>query len=374
MPWQQKTSKADTDAFLRLALQRTSASTTEFITSLSSTQACSLACSLGLIEGGLSPPSKLAATTRLARTKLKNAAAWAHQYRKLQRVHSEDCADGFGGELPDGATRATGPALLTAFSASAHIMQEEAGSAVLTGPDTLLTCAHCVSAVGDPEEEDPEEEEEEEDACLKPPPPNRLGRVKLILLSTGTVLVAECAGVDEGRDLAVLRVIARSSTEGPLPWMPTRPTPPPDRTPVMCVGNPSDFDLEVGGGRKIKFQPPIFHSSKGLYRGATDAGRRKELGLGGMRHTCWTYWGHSGAPIFDAQGALCGLHNSWDPDNGHRHGVAWEDIAAFLGAMEKAMPEIREEAPTRKGHTEEETTTKSTSGTGLKKPRTSSLA
>lgn len=84
-------------------------------------------------------------------------------------------------------------------------------------------------------------------------------------------------------------------------------------------------------------------------------------------HDCWTYWGHSGAPIVgrrsqggsrrgggerakrrgrrkakfergegegegrgEGGGMLMGLHSSWDDTTGMRRGVAWEAIRAFL--------------------------------------------
>ena len=55
--------------------------------------------------------------------------------------------------------------------------------------------------------------------------------------------------------------------------------------------------------------------------------------LGRLLHSCWTYWGHSGAPLFDRDGRIVGLHNSWDADNdGQRHGVDWVRINEFLRA------------------------------------------
>lgn len=60
-------------------------------------------------------------------------------------------------------------------------------------------------------------------------------------------------------------------------------------------------------------------------------------GLGGMIHGCWTYWGHSGAPIVGVEGAgeggglrCVGIHNSWNDDNGDRHGVDGAVIIKFL--------------------------------------------
>lgn len=48
-------------------------------------------------------------------------------------------------------------------------------------------------------------------------------------------------------------------------------------------------------------------------------------------HDCWTYWGHSGAPLLERRtGQLVGLHSSWDEETGMRRGVGCEAIAGFL--------------------------------------------
>lgn len=60
--------------------------------------------------------------------------------------------------------------------------------------------------------------------------------------------------------------------------------------------------------------------------------------IGALKHTCWTYWGHSGAPLIHADTrapgggdfALVGLHSSWDDRTGMRRGVALVAIRAFL--------------------------------------------
>ena len=70
--------------------------------------------------------------------------------------------------------------------------------------------------------------------------------------------------------------------------------------------------------------------------------------LGRQRHSCWTYWGHSGAPLLrpvfhddpdgdenSMQVEVVGIHNSWDDTNGQRHAVSLEDIQQFTEAFWK---------------------------------------
>ena len=103
------------------------------------------------------------------------------------------------------------------------------------------------------------------------------------------------------------------------------------------MGNPSEFNLEKGG--RIVFQPPLFHTSHGAYKGKSDPKRVAEIGrlllppplplppfnthprspgIGPIAHDCWTYWGHSGAPLFDRTGSIIALHSSWDDTSGRR--------------------------------------------------------
>ena len=53
--------------------------------------------------------------------------------------------------------------------------------------------------------------------------------------------------------------------------------------------------------------------------------------IGQLVHSCWTYWGHSGAPIIH-RGKLIGLHSSWDDETGTRHGVHLLAILEFLNS------------------------------------------
>jgi hypothetical protein len=52
--------------------------------------------------------------------------------------------------------------------------------------------------------------------------------------------------------------------------------------------------------------------------------------MGGTKHDAWTYWGHSGSPLFDERGRIVALHNSWDSSNAMRHAVRFEAIRHHL--------------------------------------------
>jgi hypothetical protein len=54
--------------------------------------------------------------------------------------------------------------------------------------------------------------------------------------------------------------------------------------------------------------------------------------LGRTKHSAWTYWGHSGSPLFDTRGQIVALHNSWDSTTAMRHAVPWQAIRKFLSA------------------------------------------
>ena len=52
--------------------------------------------------------------------------------------------------------------------------------------------------------------------------------------------------------------------------------------------------------------------------------------LGPLIHNCWTYWGHSGGPIFNSNGDIIGMHNSWNEINADRHGISLLGIKSFI--------------------------------------------
>jgi hypothetical protein len=189
---------------------------------------------------------------------------------------------------------------------------------VVVSPDGLvLTAAHVVAHGDDPDEED----EDDEDQAR--PPPNRVGRKLLLYLEDARVLLAECVACREEADVAFLRV-ERHGGDEPLPAARLGLEDLARGAPVVAVGNPFDYDLEtLRRGRKTSFDPPVFHASAGrVRRYLADRGALDARGLGPLVHTAWTYWGHSGCPLFSARdGRVYGIHNSWNPDNAARHGV-----------------------------------------------------
>ena len=60
-----------------------------------------------------------------------------------------------------------------------------------------------------------------------------------------------------------------------------------------------------------------------------------------LQHSCWTYWGHSGAPLFNERGQVVGLHSAWDDRSGIRHGQQLKHLQAALDTCEEGGREVR---------------------------------
>lgn len=93
---------------------------------------------------------------------------------------------------------------------------------------------------------------------------------------------------------------------------------------VVVIGQPGSRTPQ---GELTNYEP--WHVSVGEIRGFLPniLGRQS---LGRTKHSAWTYWGHSGSPLFDMRGRIVALHNSWDSKTAMRHAVPWEAITKFL--------------------------------------------
>lgn len=203
-----------------------------------------------------------------------------------------------------------------AINATLIFAQYEAGTAVCIDPSGwILTCAHCF---GDDEEEYKTAEKR-----------------RWLLFYTGLAVQVECRQWDPTRDLALLKILAIESDvgkEGDIPtfsFVPLSPCAPTYGAPIVCIGQPGRDDLESTSSRRTKYN--LVEISEGLFRGMIrGANAHDNSEIGTLKHTAWTYWGHSGAPLLSKDdGTLIGLHSSWDDQTTMRHGVPLIAIKHF---------------------------------------------
>ena len=209
--------------------------------------------------------------------------------------------------LPDNDER-----LRSIVDASLVFGQEEAGTAVCISPKgLLLTCSHCIA-------ESEQELNSNERHCL--------------LFASGRVVRARCTAWDSRRDLALLQIVeAQGPADQFFPSLAISTAEPKLREPLICVGHPGSDDLETSlPGIKTNYD--TLHVSSGAFRGyAKDQNLQDNSEIGALKHDCWTYWGHSGAPLVSRKSLeLVGLHSSWDDQSGMRHGVPLQAIREFL--------------------------------------------
>ena len=136
----------------------------------------------------------------------------------------------------------------------------------------------------------------------------------------GRTYTGECTAIDTRLDLAILSLAA----DDQLPCAPLAKEPPDVGTRVVCIGQPGAVSP---AGRPTGYQP--FTVSLGSIRGLVGDPLGDES-LGRTEHDAWTYWGHSGSPLFNEKGAIVALHNSWDPSTGMRRAVTHQAIVQFL--------------------------------------------
>mmetsp|Transcript_12834 Transcript_12834/g.20942 ORF Transcript_12834/g.20942 Transcript_12834/m.20942 type:complete len:401 (-) Transcript_12834:1477-2679(-) len=214
------------------------------------------------------------------------------------------------------------------YDAVVHFIQEGSGTGVHVGGGLILTCAHVVDSRDDCDDIIP---------C-------RIGRMKTIMFPSGSVFLARCVAVTEGEngilDSAALRICAlvmdfpaasygdcdSSVDYDLLPVATVSSTPAVAGTELLCIGNPSSIDLEsVASNKNIEFDPPTWHTSVGSVISSEDG----QL----MTHSCWTYWGHSGAPLFNSSGEIVGLHCAWDDGSGIRQAQRLETLLETLRSL-----------------------------------------
>ena len=240
-------------------------------------------------------------------------------------------------------------AMTAAMEACVHIVPS--GSGVRCGPrgKFVLTCAHCV--VWDGEGDDWGEEsyydaDKDGERYIVGSTTRRVGRMVTVVDVHGKHGGAVCVYHCDKFDLALLKIV-----DGPLATGSAEIVglsigcfgstdvgeQAKDKTPVVCIGNPFDVDLECPEGEEPEpMEHTPFWVSAGVLQGdllTWEESAAKE-NVGRLRHSCWTYWGHSGAPLIRASESkidVVGLHNSWDDTNrGQRHAVSLEDIQEFI--------------------------------------------
>ncbi|MEX0777415.1 MAG: serine protease [Phycisphaeraceae bacterium] len=147
-----------------------------------------------------------------------------------------------------------------------------------------------------------------------------LGQRVIVRFADGGLLITTCRAINHRLDLAVVG----ARTEHTFAFAPLAAKPAVVSDPVVCIGQP---EPHTPAGKPSGFGP--FHVSAGtiLEVGTDPLG---DQSLGSIRHDAWTYWGHSGSPLFDLRGRIVALHNSWDVTHGQRHAVSLAAIEQFL--------------------------------------------
>ena len=232
-----------------------------------------------------------------------------------------------------------------AYDACIHIVPSGSGCVIQAKGDGqgyhVLTCAHCIAADDD---DDDEKERGQGDGHARPI--ERVGRHKIIVWGNGAWGLVKCIYSSERMDVAVCEILCYSGQGGderpPTPHQVPDGVPcatvasasPRKGAPVFTIHNPFDWDLEHSGRpRRNGYIPFTTNTGKvDGYRRVKDRTDASEFGA--LKHSCWTYWGTSGAPIMDAKTAhVVGMHNSWDERNGQRHAVSQEALAKGIRAV-----------------------------------------
>lgn len=203
-----------------------------------------------------------------------------------------------------------------ALNATLIFSHNEAGTALCINPNGwILTCSHCF---GESEEE------------------WQTNKFKWLLFYTGLAIQVKCCVWDSRTDLALAKVITVEYEEEMIgrnsvfSYVPLAAEPPSRGTQIVCIGQPGRDDLESTTSRKTRYN--LLEVSEGHFRGmVSGVDPCDNSAIGTLKHDAWTYWGHSGAPLLRKDdGALIGLHSSWDDKTSMRHGIPLVTIRNFL--------------------------------------------
>ena len=228
------------------------------------------------------------------------------------------------------------PKPASTFDATVHFLQGGSGTGVCVGFNTILTCAHVIDARDDDED------------GIGDDPNGRVGRQKVVMFADGRVFVVKCVkcleGEDGAKDVAACVIVSEvqvgADFGASIPHAVIRSAPIAANQKVFTVGNPSSIDLESATRATVEFTPACFHTSHGVIVNVTAKGF--------YEHCAWTYWGHSGAPLFDEEGKVCGLHCAWDEGNGVRLGQTLERLRECLDDATKEKSKTEKKSKKRK--------------------------
>jgi S1-C subfamily serine protease len=159
-------------------------------------------------------------------------------------------------------------------------------------------------------------------------PPNELQL--MATFPDGRSFAGKWTAIDGRHDLALCRLEEARD----LPFAMLGDEAPEVGAVVVCIGQPATLTPK---GEPTDYEP--FDVSVGEIRGIIGEATGNQRPLGRAMHDAWTYWGHSGAPLFNQQGRIVAMHNSWDPRDAMRHAVTYEAIRQFLEMQGIVEPE-----------------------------------
>ena len=191
------------------------------------------------------------------------------------------------------------------YEACIHFLPSGSGCILSNG--LIITCAHCINHEDDPKEGSNTKQ------------PGRIGRIRPIIWADGKLALVKCVYSNENTDIAFCKIIKTDKVSYDMVKLCTEPAEIGDE--IVTVHNPFGIDLEDNDqGAKSGNLP--FTTSMGKIEGYEGNNINIDNnGNGSLVHSCWTYWGTSGAPLFNMEGGVIGIHNSWisEEDGGKKY-------------------------------------------------------